>query len=54
MKDTSEEVKKLQLQIWLAKSPEIRLRQMLIDNESLYNFWSNIRQIAKSNSGKNK
>ena len=47
MTDTSEEIKQLQLAIWLAKSPEERLRQFMIDNEAMYRFWNNT--IPKGN-----
>ncbi|HZH96404.1 MAG TPA: hypothetical protein VEY06_10985 [Flavisolibacter sp.] len=39
MTDTPDHVKKIQLEIWLAKSPAERLRQFLIDNETLVGFW---------------
>jgi hypothetical protein len=43
MTDTPEHVKQLQLQIWLAKSPMERLRQMMLDNEALFTFWNNAK-----------
>ncbi len=39
MNDTPDEIKKLQLQIWLSKSPAERLKQFLIDNDTLMQFW---------------
>ena len=39
MTDTPQNIKDLQLQIWLAKPPMERLRQFLVDNEALYLFW---------------
>ena len=36
MTDTSIEVKKIQLKIWLNKIPAERLRQFLHDNEKLF------------------
>ena len=39
MNDTPQHIKDLQLKIWLAKSPGERLRQYLLDNESLFLFW---------------
>jgi len=39
MHDTPQHIKDLQLQIWLSKPPMERLRQFLVDNEALYQFW---------------
>jgi hypothetical protein len=39
MDDTPQHIKDLQLQIWLSKPPMERLRQFLVDNEALYQFW---------------
>lgn len=39
MQDTPEHIKKLQLQIWLQKTPGERLYQTLKSNEELYLFW---------------
>ena len=39
MEDTPEHIKQLQLEIWLAKPPEERLRLTLEDNDALYAFW---------------
>lgn len=39
MNDTPQHIKELQLKIWLSKPPEERLRQFLLDNESLFLFW---------------
>ena len=36
MTDTSIEIKKIQLAIWMKKSPAERLRQFLQDNEQLF------------------
>jgi hypothetical protein len=47
MTDTSEQIKKIQLDIWLQKSPMERLRQSIIDNEALFNFWKNTSQQIK-------
>jgi hypothetical protein len=44
MTDTSPNIKELQLKIWLAKSPMERLRQFLIDNEALYQFWNDSKK----------
>jgi hypothetical protein len=40
MTDTSQDIKALQLKIWLSKSPMERLKQMMMDNEALMQFWS--------------
>jgi hypothetical protein len=44
MTDTPDNIKEIQLQLWLSKSPMERLRQMMVDNESLFSFW---RQMGK-------
>lgn len=49
MTDTSQEIKDLQLKIWLSKSPAERLRQSIVDNEALFNFWNNVKP-TKTNS----
>jgi hypothetical protein len=41
MTDTPQEIKEIQLKIWLSKSPRERLRQMMLDNEALVEFWNN-------------
>ena len=43
MSDTPEHVKKIQLEIWLAKSPAERLYQAIQDNEALFTFWKQAR-----------
>ena len=40
MTDTPQNIKAIQLKIWLSKPPMERLRQMMIDNEALIQFWS--------------
>ena len=35
MTDTPQHVKDLQLKLWVAKDPEERLRQLIIDNDAL-------------------
>ena len=47
MTDTPEHIKALQLKIWLSKTPEQRLHQMLVDNEALFHFWANIKPVVK-------
>ncbi|MEO6282441.1 MAG: hypothetical protein ABIN80_14010 [Dyadobacter sp.] len=39
MTDTPDHIKEIQLQLWLSKPPMERLRQMMVDNESLFLFW---------------
>jgi len=52
MIDTTENIKKIQLEIWLKKTPEQRLHQTLVDNEALFLFWKkakhNLEKISKS------
>lgn len=47
MTDTPENIKALQLKIWLSKTPEQRLYQQLKDNEELYHFWANVKPVKK-------
>jgi len=55
MNDTPQHIKELQLKMWLSKPPEERLRQFLMDNESLFLFWKagkeqlTIKEQAKQN-----
>lgn len=44
MTDTPDHIKKIQLQIWLSKSPAERLRQFLIDNDTLMQFWKDAKK----------
>jgi len=53
VKDTPDHIKKLQLQIWLAKSPAERLRQAIEDNEALFAFWEHARSELAIENGKN-
>jgi hypothetical protein len=49
MKDTPDHIKKMQLQIWLAKSPGERLRQAIEDNDALFAFWADAKlQFAQT------
>jgi hypothetical protein len=50
MIDTSQDIKALQLKIWLSKSPMERLRQMMLDNEALIRFWSNTHRSDTNHS----
>ena len=55
MQDTPDHVKKIQLQIWLSKTPEERLRQAIEDNEALYTWWAEGRkQLAAQKINDNK
>ncbi len=49
MTDTSEHIKKLQLQIWLSKPPGERLRQFLVNNGELYSFWKSMKAQMEEN-----
>ncbi|MDB5086017.1 MAG: hypothetical protein JWR09_11 [Mucilaginibacter sp.] len=44
MNDTPEHVKQKQLEIWLSKSPEERLRLTLVMNDELYAFWDELKK----------
>lgn len=44
MIDTSQEIKKLQLKIWLEKTPTERLHQFMTDNEALFKFWNEVKK----------
>jgi hypothetical protein len=47
MKDTPDHIKELQLKIWLSKPPGERLKQFLIDNEALLNFFEKTKQTLR-------
>ena len=47
MTDTTQDIKNLQLQIWLDKSPMERLHQFMTDNEALINFWKEVKPTNK-------
>ncbi len=50
MNDTPEHIKKLQLEIWLAKTPSERLMQFLKDNDAFFKFINAAKQaIEKEN-----
>ena len=56
MIDTTQDIKNLQLKIWLEKSPMERLRQFMTDNEALIKFWKEVKpsdKILKVISSKN-
>jgi hypothetical protein len=50
MTDTPLEIKKMQLKIWLSKSPMERLKQMMEDNTSLNKFWMAARKSEPDSS----
>ncbi|ENA1795382.1 hypothetical protein ABF176_002223 [Flavobacterium psychrophilum] len=47
MTDTTQDIKNLQLKIWLNKSPMERLRQLMTDNEALIKFWNEVKPSDK-------
>jgi hypothetical protein len=47
MTDTTQDIKNLQLKIWLDKSPMERLRQFMTDNEALIKFWNEVKPSDK-------
>jgi hypothetical protein len=50
MTDTPQNIKAIQLKIWLSKSPMERLRQMMVDNEALMQFWYTTRRANDNES----
>lgn len=44
MVDTPENIKELQLKIWLSKPPGERLKQFMEDNAALFQFWRMARK----------
>jgi hypothetical protein len=51
MDDTPQHIKQKQLEIWLAKPPEERLRLTLEDNDALFALWD---ELKKNNAENNK
>ena len=47
MTDTTQDIKNLQLKIWLDKSPTERLHQFMTDNEALIKFWKEVKPSDK-------
>ncbi len=47
MIDTTQDIKNLQLKIWLDKTPMERLRQLMTDNEALIKFWNELKPSNK-------
>jgi hypothetical protein len=54
MTDTPQNIKAIQLKIWLSKPPMERLRQMMIDNEAMMHFWSTTRRTNNNNESPDK
>ena len=50
MTDTPQNIKDLQLKIWLSKSPGERLKQFMEDNASLSQFWMNAKKLDHDSS----
>ena len=48
MTDTSEDIKDLQLKIWLSKTQMERLFQSMKDNEDLLTFWKVVKPVSKN------
>lgn len=51
MTDTPKHIKELQLSIWLSKPPMERLRQMMKDNEAIFEFWKNLKKPDAGKAG---
>jgi hypothetical protein len=51
MDDTPAHIKQLQLAIWLAKTPEERLRLTLEDNDALFSLWREIKNNNRQTDG---
>ena len=49
MDDTLPHVKQIQLEIWLSKPPEERLRLTLEDNDALFALWNEIKKNNHEN-----
>ena len=47
MNDTPQDIKNLQLKIWLSKSPAERLKQFMEDNTALFQFWDTMQKPVK-------
>jgi hypothetical protein len=48
MNDTPQNIKDLQLKIWLSKSPGERLKQFMEDNTALFHFWNSVQKHKDS------
>jgi hypothetical protein len=49
MNDTPEHIKQKQLEIWLAKPPEERIRLTLQMNDELFAFWREVKKSMTEN-----
>ena len=45
MTDTPQHIREIQLKIWLSKTPQEKLMQMMEDNAALYQFWNNTKKV---------
>jgi hypothetical protein len=52
MNDTSPDVKRIQLEIWLSKPPMERLRLTLEDNDALFALWDSLKKQYEDSSVK--
>ena len=52
MNDTPQNIKDLQLKIWLSKSPGERLKQFMEDNAALFQFWNSVQKQKDSQGDK--
>ena len=52
MSDTPQNIKDLQLKIWLSKPPMERLKQMLEDNAAMFQFWTETKKSMQIKYGK--
>ena len=48
MTDTPQHIKDLQLQIWLSRTPAERLRQLMMDNDAIFNLWNSMKRNNKN------
>ena len=49
MNDTTPDIKKKQLEIWLAKSPGERLMQFIIDNDAMFKALNEFKKSSDKN-----
>lgn len=52
MQDTPDHIKKIQLEIWLKKTPGERLYQTIKSNEELFLFWKEASKSVMKMKGK--
>lgn len=51
MNDTPQNIKELQLKVWLSKSPAERLKQFMEDNARLFLFWKTAKVLDTTTGG---